>query len=222
MISFYLIICIIGVILLVIFAILGGFGADVEGGSGDVDIDLGDADVDIDLGDADVDIDLGDADVDIDLGDADADIDAGMDTGLSPLSLPIILVFITSFGAFGMVFEVFDFYWIYIPFISAVGGVVIAAAMFYVMLKIFAATQATSVVPFKKLIGMRAKVSIAIKKGKEGQIIVVRPEKGRILIGAIADENIPKDSGVQIVEVLGDIVKVKKITKTKKKQAIMK
>jgi len=215
MISFYLIICLVGVILLVIFAILGGFGAAAEGA--DVDVDVGH---DLDIGhDVDVghDIDVGH---DVDVG--DADIDAGMDASLSPLSLPIILVFVTSFGAFGMVLEVFDFNWIHIPFISAGIGVLIAGLMFFVMLKIFAATQSTSVVPLQKLVGMKAKVSVSIKTGNEGQIVVVRPERGRMLIGAIANENIPRDSVVEILEVVGDVVRVNRIKKGKKKQAVMK
>ncbi len=54
--------------------------------------------------------------------------------------------------------------------------------------------------------------------------MVIRPEKGRMLIGAVADEEIPVDSEVVIVEVLKDIVKVQKLkSKAKKeKQAVMK
>jgi membrane-bound ClpP family serine protease len=198
LISFYLIICLVGVILLVILAILGGFGADAE------------ADIDLDI----------DADIDVDIG--DVDVDAGVDAGLSPLSLPIFLVFITSFGAIGMVLEVFDLNWIYIPFISAGVGILIAGVMFFVMLKIFSSTQSTSVVPLHKLVGMKAKVSVSIKKGNEGQIIVVRPERGRMLIGAISNDNIQRDSVVEILEVVGDIVKVQRITKDRRKQAVMK
>ncbi len=210
MVSFYLIICLIGVILLIIFAIMGGFGGDVEAEVGDVDIG------DIDVGDADIDVDIGDADVDL-------DVDAG-GGGPSPLSLPILLIFITSFGAIGMILEVFNIYWVFVPVISALAGISFATVMFVVMAKIFAATQSTSVVPLRKLIGMKAMVSVPIKKGREGQIVAVRPERGRMLIGAIADENIPMDSVVEILEVVGNIVRVKKYSKDKKgkkKQAVM-
>jgi hypothetical protein len=209
MVSFYLIVCLIGVVLLVIFAILGGFGGDFEA-------DVGDADFDIDM-----DID---ADVDMDV-DMDTDVDAGMDTSLSPLSLPILLVFFTAFGAFGMVLEVFSLDAMFIPFISIAGGVFVAGIMYFVMAKIFVSTQSTSVVPMRKLVGMKAKVSIPIKKGKEGQIVVVRPEKGRILLGAISDSNITRDSVVIIKEVVGDVARVEKTKatgKSKKKQAVMK
>ena len=69
---------------------------------------------------------------------------------------------------------------------------------------------------------MKAKVSVSIKTGNEGQIVVVRPERGRMLIGAIANENIPRDSVVEILEVVGDVVRVNRIKKGKKKQAVMK
>lgn len=230
MVSFYLIICLVGVILLIIFAALGGFGADVEAADADVDFDMGGGHIDVDVDtDVDVDVDV-DADVGVDVGGdtgfdvGHADVDAGMDVHLSPISLPIILIFVTSFGAFGMIMEAVYLYWLYIPFISTALGVLIAAIMFFMMLKLFAATQATSVVPLPKLIGNKGKLSIAIKGGNEGQVVVIRPEKGRMLIGAMADEDIPVDTEVVIVEVLKDIVKVQKLTSKVKgeKQAVMK
>jgi hypothetical protein len=213
MISFYLIICIIGLILLIAFAVMGGFSGDFEAEMGDMDVDVGH---DIDVGD------VGDIDADVDV---NHDIDAGgHGGGPSPLSLPILLVFVTSFGAIGMILEVFELLWIYIPIISAIVSLGVAGFMFVVMVKIFSSTQSNSVVPLHKLVGMRAMVSVKIRKNSEGQIVVVRPEKGRMLIGAIADENIPNDSVVQIVEVVGNVVRVKKIDrkkKGKKKQAVM-
>jgi hypothetical protein len=216
MISFYLIICLIGLILLIIFAMMGGFTGDFDVDSGDVDVDIGH----IDVGHADV----GDVDADVDV-DVDHDVDSGgHGGGPSPLSLPILLVFVTSFGAIGMILEVFELLWLYIPIISAIVSIAVAGFMFVVMVKIFSATQSTSVVPLHKLVGMRAMVSVAIRKHSEGQIVVVRPERGRMLIGAIADENISVDSVVQIIEVVGNVVRVKKYDvrkKGKKKQAVM-
>ena len=226
MLSIYLIICLVGVILLIIFAALGGFGADVEAADADIDFDVGggDVDVDVDVGvdvDTDIDVDVG-GDVGLDVG--DADIDAGMDVHLSPISLPILLIFVTSFGAFGMIMEAFYLYWLYIPFISTAFGVLVATVMFFIMLKVFAATQSTSLVPLRKLIGNKGTISIAIKHGQEGQVVVIRPEKGRMLIGAVADEEIPVDSEVVVVEVLKDILKVQKLEAKPKteKQAVMK
>jgi hypothetical protein len=202
MIELYLAICLIGLALLIIFAALGGFGAGAEGG--DVGLDAGH---DIDAG-----VDAG----------MDGDLDVGTEpgTGLSPLSLPIILVFMTAFGAFGMILEVIEINWLYVPFLAGIGGVVIGGAMFFVMLKVFSVIESSSVVPLKKLVGMKANVSVPIKKGGEGQIVVVRSETGRMLVGAISDTNIPNDSIVEITEVMGDVVRVKPIKKGRNKTRI--
>jgi hypothetical protein len=205
MIELYMAIWLIGLVLLIIFAILGGFSLDAD--AGDVDFDF-DADVDFD-------VDVGDADIDV-------DADAGMGGHPSPLSLPIVLVFMTSFGALGMLLEVFNFNWVLVPIVSAIISIIVAAGMFFVMAKIFSATQATSVIPLHKLVGLKAKVSVQIMDGNEGQIVVVPPGAGRLLIGAISNKDITVDSVVEILEVVGDVVRVKKIKKGKKKQAVMK
>jgi len=206
MIELYMAIWLIGLILLIIFAILGGFSLDVD--AGDVDFDF---DVDAD---ADFDVDVGDTDVDVG--------DAGVSGHPSPLSLPIVLLVLTSFGALGMLLEVFNVNWVLVPVISAIVSIVVAAGMFFVMAKIFSSTQATSVIPLHKLVGLKAKVSVSIKGGNEGQIVVVPPNAGRILVGAISNTDIAVDSVVEILEVVGDVVRVKKIKKGKKKQAVMK
>jgi hypothetical protein len=205
MIELYMAIWLIGLILLIIFAILGGFGLDAD--AGDVDFDF-DADADVDF--------------DVDVGDVDIDADAGVGGHPSPLSLPIVLVFMTSFGALGMLLEVFNFNWVLVPIVSAIVSIIVATGMFFVMAKVFSATQATSVVPLHKLVGLKAKVSVYIKDGNEGQVVVVPPGAGRILVGAISNKDIAVDSVVEILEVVGDVVRVKKIKKGKKKQAVMK
>jgi hypothetical protein len=209
MIELYLVIWLVGLILLIIFAALGGFGMDTDAGDMDFDADF-DADIDVDAGGGDVDLDM------------DADADAGISGHPSPLSIPIVLVFLTSFGALGMLLEGFEVFWIYVPVISAVVAIVIAALVFVIMIKVFAATQASSVIPLRKLIGLKGTVSVPIKKGTEGQVVVVPPNGGRILVGAIADQEIKTDAVIEVLEVVGDVVRVKKRKAGKKKQAVMK
>ncbi|WP_455391988.1 hypothetical protein [[Eubacterium] cellulosolvens] len=206
MIEVYMAIWLIGLILLIIFAILGGFGLDTDAGDVDFDVDVGDADLDVDVGDADLDIDG----------------DAGVSGHPSPLSIPIVLVFMTSFGALGMLFEVFKINMYLVPVISALIGIVIAAGTFFIMVKVFSATQASSVIPLHKLVGLKAKVSVPILDGNEGQVVVVPPGAGRMLIGAISNKNVARDSVVEILEVVGDVVRVRKVKRSKKKQAVMK
>ena len=203
MIELYITIWLIGLILLIIFAALGGFSLDADAGDIDFDVDV-------------------DADIDVDIGDVDVDADAGLASHPGPISLPIILVFMTSFGAIGMLLEAFEFNVYLIPFISIFASIIIAAACFFILIKVFAATQASSVVPLHKLVGMKGKISVPIKDGNEGQVVVVPPGRGRMLIGAISNKDIAGDSIVEILEVVGDVVRVKKIKKGKKKQAVMK
>src|SRR4030067_3280484 len=64
-----------------------------------------------------------------DIGDLgfDSDVGADIDTGLSPLSLPIIAVFGTAFGGFGTLFEMMEFGPFFTPVLAIGGGGVHAA-----------------------------------------------------------------------------------------------
>jgi hypothetical protein len=53
-------------------------------------------------------------------------------------------------------------------------------------------------------------VSVAIKTGKKGQIIVVTEERGRTLLSAVADEPIPQDTIVEIKAIVGNGVRVER------------
>jgi hypothetical protein len=208
----YLLIFVIGFILLIIFAALGGLSFDVDAGDMDVDID---ADIDADL---DMDVD---ADVDMDL---DTDADASLSGHPGPLSLPIIFFFMTSFGGVGMILTIIGVVQYLVLLVSIIVGIAFAGGLFLLMARIFATTQASSVIPLKRLIGLKATVSVPIKKGSEGQVVVEPPDGGRLLVGAIADTSIKTDTVVEILEVVGGIVRVQKHSRgtKKKKQAVMK
>jgi membrane-bound ClpP family serine protease len=157
----------------------------------------------------------GDADVDIDMG-GHAELGFGdADLGLSPLSLPIMLMFGTSFGTFGYIFErIIDNEFI-VPVIAILISAVIAAIMYVLVLKIFVQTQTSSDIRLNDLVGKDAIVSIPIKDGSIGQIIVSTEERGRTILSAVSDEEIANDSIVMITKVMGDgvFVKKKKLTK---------
>lgn len=151
-------------------------------------------------------------------GDMDVDVDVGhielgygdFDAGLSPLSLPIMLMFGTSFGTFGYLFEqVVDNAFI-VPFLSIGVSAVVAGIMYFLVLNIFVKTQTSSDIKLSDLIGQDAVVSIPIKEGSIGQIIVTTEERGRTILSAVSDEEIPSDSIVAITKVMGDGVFVKK------------
>lgn len=208
----YLTIFLVGFILLIIFAALGGLNFDVD--SGDVDIDI-DADVDADL------------DTDVDVGghmDMDTDADAGFGGHPGPLSLPIVFFFMTSFGGVGTILTTLGIVPYIVLLISIILGILFAGGLFLLMARIFASTQASSVIPLKRLIGLKARVSIPINKNNEGQVVVEPADGGRLLVGAIADKNIKTDSVVEILEVVGGVVRVQEFNRStkKKKQAVMK
>jgi len=209
----YLTIFLVGFILLIIFAALGGLSFDVDAGDMDLDIDA-DADVDVDVGGGHADIDM----------DVDTDADTGFSGHPGPLSLPIIFFFMTSFGGVGMILTTLGIVPYIVLLISIIVGILFAGGLFLLMAKIFASTQASSVIPLKRLIGLKARVSVPINKNNEGQVVVEPQDGGRILVGAIADTNIKTDSIVEVLEVIGSVVRVREISKStkKKKQAVMK
>ena len=182
-INIYVLIALICGLLMIAMFFLGDFGGDV-----DVDVDM---DVDVDLGH-------------IELGHGD------FQAGLSPLSLPIMLMFGTSFGAFGYIFEQFIDNQFIVPLLSILVSAVVAGVMYLLVLKIFVRTQTSSDIRLGQLIGQDAIVSIPIKKDSIGQIIVTTEERGRTILSAVSDEEIPSDSIVEIIKVMGDGVFVKK------------
>ncbi|MEE8183648.1 MAG: hypothetical protein V3T94_05830 [Thermoplasmata archaeon] len=184
-ISIYLLIAIICAILLIVTVAMGGFAGgdfDVEG----PDLDLGGLEGDVGYGDF-------------------------TGAGISPLSLPIVLAFGTTFGGVGAVLEEMGYFhpWA-IPFIAMLVGVLTAGVMFVVVLRVFVKTQTTTVVHPKDLVGEKGIVSVAIKPGRTGQVVVVTTERGRTLLSAIAEEAIPTDTAVTIEAVVGHSVRVKR------------
>jgi membrane protein implicated in regulation of membrane protease activity len=183
-ISLYLLICIICGIALMVMAL---FGFD----------DLGD-------------FDLGGADMDLDAGHFEAGHGDFSGAGLSPLSLPLILSFGTSFGAFGAIFTSMDMNVYLVPLLAGVLSLGISALLFFLLVKLFIQTQATTQVRTRKLVGETAAVTIPIKPGVQGQILIKTPERGRTLLTATSSEEIAKDEIITIIDVVGSTVVVTK------------
>ena len=192
MISIYLIIAIVCAILLIVSVALGGLA--------DHDIDLGGHD--FDLGGAEADIG-GPEGPDMGYGDFHG-------AGISPLSLPIVLAFGTTFGSVGALLELGSLDAYVIPLIAIVASVAVAGIMYFAISRMFVKTQASSNVNPRDLLGRDATVSVAIRPGKLGQVLVVTEERGRTLMPAIADETIPTDAAVTIIEIAGGSARVKK------------
>jgi phage shock protein PspC (stress-responsive transcriptional regulator) len=177
--------------LLIVSVALGGLvdHADIGGGH---DFDVGGHDVDV-----------GGPDVDSGYGDFHG-------PGISPLSLPIVLAFGTTFGGVGALLEQAGLNPYTVPLLAVVASVITAGIMYYIVVAMFVRTQATSTVSPRALVGRDAVVSVAIQPGKIGQVLIVTEERGRTLVPAIADEAIPTDAAVVIGQVIGSNVKVKR------------
>lgn len=143
--------------------------------------------------------------------DFDHDVGADVDTGLSPLSLPIVGVFGTSFGGFGTLLEALGFQPIFVPILATVFAVLTAGGMYVVMLNVFVKTQAETRVDLATLTGSKGQVLVPIRPGQPGQIVVVTEARGRTLLQAIADESIGTDEHVIVEAAVGNSVKVHKV-----------
>lgn len=145
-----------------------------------------------------------------DIGDLGFDTDVGtdIDTGLSPLSLPVIAVFGTAFGGFGTLFEMMDFGPFVTPVLAIVGAMLVAGGMWVVMMNVFVKTQAETKVELKDLVGTKGQVMVPIRPGQTGQILVITEARGRTLVDAIADDSINTDEHVVVDSIAGNAVKV--------------
>ena len=148
-----------------------------------------------------------------DIGGLDFDHDIGLDvdTGLSPLSLPIVAAFGTAFGGFGTILEALGFNSIVTPVLAAVFAILVAGGMYVVMLNLFVKSQAETRVDLATLVGYKGQVMIPIKPGQPGQIVVVTQARGRTLLQAISDDIIGTDEHVEVDSIVGNSVKVHRV-----------
>jgi membrane-bound ClpP family serine protease len=148
-----------------------------------------------------------------DIGGIDFDHDIGLevDTGLSPLSLPIVASFGTAFGGFGTIFETIGFGPLVTPILAAVFAILLSAGLYVVMLNLFVKSQAETRVDLATLVGYKGQVMIPIRPGQPGQIVVVTEARGRTLLQAISDDVVGTDEHVVVDSIVGNSVKVHKI-----------
>lgn len=143
--------------------------------------------------------------------DFDHDVPSGVDTGLSPLSLPILAAFGTAFGGFGTIFEVLNFGVLWTPILAAIFAGLVGGGMYVLMLNVFVKTQAETRVDLTELVGYKGQVLVPIRTGQPGQVVVVTEARGRTLLQAIADQEIGTDEHVVVESVVGNSVKVHKV-----------
>ena len=153
-----------------------------------------------------------DVDVDVDI-DADMDVGGGGAGGPGFFSLPFLLAAMSSFGGVGLLAL-----WAGVPpwlspFVAVGGSAFIIVIVFVMVQRFLQKFISDSTVNISSLKGTKGTVSVPIIKGGEGQIVVITEERGRMLIGAVAGEDIPANEDIVILESLGDSVKVMPLAK---------
>jgi membrane protein implicated in regulation of membrane protease activity len=126
--------------------------------------------------------------------------------GFSPLSPTTLAAFVAAFGGLGLIFSNIDATksaWISLP-LSALGGLFIAAMVFWVFSRIFRATQSSSEGRVGDLFGQIATVITPIADGGVGEIAYV--QGGTRYTGCARTEEsgvVPSGEKVRIVRVVG-------------------
>lgn len=143
--------------------------------------------------------------------DVGGDVGTDVDTGLSPISLPVIGAFGTAFGAFGTVFESLNYGPLLTAGLATALAAVTAGGVWLLMYNFFVKAQAETRVDLAELVGYKGQVSVPVRPGQPGQIVVVTDARGRTLLQAIADELIGTDEHVVVESVVGNSVKVRKL-----------
>ncbi|MFH1228022.1 MAG: NfeD family protein [Planctomycetota bacterium] len=148
------------------------------------------------------------------------DAGGGEDTGtihFSPLSPVVVAMFITSFGAMGMIcLKVFNF----TPYpslaIAVLAGVVIAAVTFFIFLKLFQATQGSSESKISEMVGQEAEVITVIPADGLGEVAYVAKGSRYTAPARSAYKNeIKSHSVVTIEKIVGNTFFVKPTESTK-------
>ncbi len=191
--TIYIIIAAVFSILLLIMALTGGLGTAMDLGGMDVGTDVGGGD-------------LG-------LAGHDVATDSGQfsGAGISPLSLPILFAFGSFFGGFGAILELLQVLpTIGVPFFAAGLGAIITAALYFVLVKLFAESQATTVYNMNDMIGMPGEVTIPVGPGTRGQVLIITEARGRTLLSAVSNQTLGTGERVKVTGVEGNALAVEK------------
>ncbi|MCK5773009.1 MAG: hypothetical protein KAH57_04415 [Thermoplasmata archaeon] len=151
-------------------------------------------------------LDFGFDGVDIDMGDIDFDL-GDMDAG-GGVGLPLLLSFISAFGWFGAILTYMKVNIVLTPIISIGAALGISLILFLLTRYFLKHFSSDSTVRFRSLIGKSGSVSVVIRPGEEGQIVVFTEQRGRTIVPAVSDKRIPTNAEVVIIGKIGDAVKV--------------
>lgn len=154
----------------------------------------------------------GHGDSGMDMG-TDADIGHGdfSGTGISPLSIPILLVFGTMFGCVGGILEALEWDALLTPIVGLIVSGIVTAVTYVIMVRVFVKGQGSTAVGLADLVGLTGVATIKITMKEPGQIMVSTDARGRVTAPAIAKEEIPTNAQIKVIEVVGNSVMVERI-----------
>ncbi len=194
--TLYLVLLILGLIYALFLLFSGQFGG------GDADLEPGDLDLDLDLGDSDLHVPSGDHAA------------GGEDrTGISPISPFTIAIFVTAFGATGLVarglFQVSErtsLIW------ATLGGLIVSVLAYIGFTYLFIKPQGSSEVRVSDLAGSDAEIITPIPAGGMGEIALVA-QGGRVTYSARTKDGtgLPAGQVVRVLRVLGGVAYVETI-----------
>jgi membrane protein implicated in regulation of membrane protease activity len=165
---------------------------------------------------------MGGMDVGVDVdGGFDMDHDVGHDIGgggPSPLSMPVLLSFGTMFGISGFIIEIYYGDPVMAAGVAAVLGAMMSGIMYLIMVALFRAGETSTDFKPDDVVGEQGEITIPIEKGNIGQVMVVTEARGRTLITATSDQNLPMHTRVNIVGISGDRVIVEPAQGTQAKK----
>jgi len=144
--------------------------------------------------------------------DADVDLDYGEfgGPGISPLSLPLVAAFGTTFGSVGALLEAAGVGDVPTAIVAVASAFSLGGVMYWAVGKFLVKAQASSDVRPEALVGRDAQVTVPIRPDSQGQILVITEERGRTLFSAIGTEDLPRDAIVEILGFTGGVANVRK------------
>lgn len=147
-------------------------------------------------------------------GDLDTDVDFGQFSGpgISPLSLPLVAAFGTTFGSIGALLETQEFSALVVAGSATVSALLVAGGLFIFVERFLVRSQTSSDVHPAELVGRSAQVMVPIRRGATGQILVMTEERGRTLFPAAAEDEIPREAVVEILGFSGGVANVRRKT----------
>ncbi|MEE9553822.1 MAG: NfeD family protein [candidate division Zixibacteria bacterium] len=141
--------------------------------------------------------------------DIDADVDADVEGGPSIFSVKIISLLMVGFGALSFGVRATTEATMFISSMAGVGGALVVGGIGYAIIRVFYASQASSTITDRDIIGSIATLIDAIPENGNGQVsVVLRGREITFLARSKDNSSINRGNPVRILSKSGNIVTV--------------